>query len=221
MLRVGLTGGLGSGKSTAAGLFAGYGAHVIQADELGRQMMLPGERVYAAIVAAFGDDVILADGRLDRAVLARMAFSDGRVEELNAIVHPAVIGRQMELVEEIAARDPAAVVILESALIFETKYGGDDGWRNRFDRVVLVTASEELKVARFVARASAGRMLNAGERRELEDDAYRRLERQIPDEQKTALCDYVLTNDGALTELEWQVEQLWPLLGQQAAELTR
>jgi len=221
MLRVGLTGGLGSGKSTAAGLFAGYGAHVIQADELGRQMMLPGERVYAAIVAAFGDDVILADGRLDRAVLARMAFSDGRVEELNAIVHPAVIGRQMELVEEIAARDPAAVVIVESALIFETKYGGDDGWRNRFDRVVLVTASEELKVARFVARASAGRMLNAGERRELEDDAYRRLERQIPDEQKTALCDYVLTNDGALTELEWQVEQLWPLLGQQAAKLTR
>jgi dephospho-CoA kinase len=221
MLRVGLTGGLGSGKSTAAGLFAGYGAHVIQADELGRQMMLPGERVYAAIVAAFGDDVILADGRLDRAVLARMAFRDGRVEELNAIVHPAVIGRQMELVEEIAARDPAAVVIVESALIFETKYGGDDGWRNRFDRVVLVTASEELKVARFVARASAGRMLNAGERRELEDDAYRRLERQIPDEQKTALCDYVLTNDGALTELEWQVEQLWPLLGQQAAKLTR
>jgi dephospho-CoA kinase len=64
-------------------------------------------------------------------------------------------------------------------------------------------------------------MLNAGERRELEDDAYRRLERQIPDEQKTALCDYVLTNDGALTELEWQVEQLWPLLGQQAAKLTR
>ena len=221
MLRVGLTGGLGSGKSTAAGLFAGYGAHVIQADELGRQMMLPGERVYAAIVAAFGDDVILADGRLDRAVLARMAFSDGRVEELNAIVHPAVIGRQMELVEEIAARDPAAVVILESALIFETKYGGDDGWRNRFDRVVLVTASEELKVARFVARASAGRMLNAGERRELEDDAYRRLERQIPDEQKTALCDYVLTNDGALKELEWQVEQLWPLLEQQALELSQ
>jgi dephospho-CoA kinase len=221
MLRVGLTGGLGSGKSTAAGLFAGYGAHVIQADELGRQMMLPGERVYAAIVGAFGEDVILADGRLDRAVLARMAFSDGRVEQLNAIVHPAVIGRQMELVEEITARDPDAVVIVESALIFETKYGGDDGWRNRFDRVVLVTASEELKVARFVARASAGRILNAGERRELEDDAYRRLERQIPDEQKTALCDYVLTNDGALTELEWQVEQLWPLLGQQAAKLTR
>jgi dephospho-CoA kinase len=194
---------------------------VIQADELGRQMMLPGERVYAAIVGAFGEDVILADGRLDRAVLARMAFSDGRVEQLNAIVHPAVIGRQMELVEEITARDPDAVVIVESALIFETKYGGDDGWRNRFDRVVLVTASEELKVARFVARASAGRILNAGERRELEDDAYRRLERQIPDEQKTALCDYVLTNDGALTELEWQVEQLWPLLGQQAAKLTR
>jgi len=229
VLRVGLTGGLGSGKSTVAGIFAGFGAFVLEADELGRQMMLPGERVYEAIVAAFGEDVVLMDGRLDRAVLARMAFGEGRVEELNAIVHPAVIGRQMELVGEIAAKDPDAVVIVESALIFETKYGESKaeapepgeagGWSPRFDRLVLVTAAEELKVARFVARASSGRMLSAGERRELEDDAYRRLERQISDERKAAQCDYVLTNDGPLKELEWQVEQLWPLLQEQARNM--
>jgi len=244
VLRVGLTGGLGSGKSTIAGIFARLGAHALEADELGRQMMLPGEPVYAAVIAAFGDEVVLEDGRLDRAALARMAFADGRVDELNAIVHPAVIGRQAELVARIAAKDPAAVVIVESALIFETAYSesapndveeretdeGDAeeaqaqtdeaaGWRRRFDRIVLVTAPEELKVARFVARTSGGRMLSAGERAALEDDAHRRLERQISDEEKAAQCDYVLNNVGSRNELQWKVEQLWPRLQQQAKDL--
>jgi dephospho-CoA kinase len=238
VLRVGLTGGLGSGKSTVAGLFARLGAHVLEADELGRQMMLPGEPVYAAVIAAFGDDVVLEDGRLDRSALARMAFSDGRVDELNAIVHPAVIGRQAELVAEIAAKDPTAVVIVESALIFETAYdesGPEEvdegetgesetlvdnasGWRRRFDRIVLVTAPEELKVARYVARTSAGRMLSEGERAALEDDAHRRLERQIQDEQKVARCDYVLSNVGSRGELQWKVDQLWPRLQQQSKD---
>ena len=98
MLRVGLTGGLGSGKSTAARLFAALGAHVLQSDAIGRELMEPGQAVYAAIAAHFGDGVVLADGRLDRGKLARIAFADGRVEELNAIVHPAVIAREAELV---------------------------------------------------------------------------------------------------------------------------
>src|SRR5277367_5251223 len=122
MLRVGLTGGLGSGKSTAAKLFAALGAHVLQSDGIGRELMEPGQAVYAAIVAHFGDGVVRADGGLDRAALARIAFADGRVEELNAIVHPAVIARQAELSEAIFQRDPRAVVIVESALIFETNY---------------------------------------------------------------------------------------------------
>jgi dephospho-CoA kinase len=113
MLRVGLTGGLGSGKSTAARLFAALGAHVLQADAIGRLMMEPGESVYAAILAHFGDSVVAADGTLDRKALARIAFAEGRVEELNAIVHPAVIARQAELSEAIFARDPEAVVIVE------------------------------------------------------------------------------------------------------------
>ncbi len=216
MLRVGLTGGLGSGKSTAGRLFAAHGAYVLQADEIGRELMQPGQAVYGTIVAHFGKIVELPYGGLDRAALARIAFADGRVEELNAIVHPAVIARQAELAEEIVARDSVAVVMVESALIFETKYGGEDGWRRRFDRVILVTAPEEVKIARFVARAAGDAVLSDEARTGLEAEARRRLEQQISDERKASWCDYVLTNGGSLTELEWQVDQLWPILARDA-----
>lgn len=223
MLRVGLTGGLGSGKSTAARLFAALGAHVLQSDEIGRELMEPGHEVYAAIAAHFGQGVVRADGRLDRDALARIAFAEGRVEELNAIVHPAVIARQAELSEAIFARDPAAVVMVESALIFETNYSETNSsgrapaasgarWQSRFDRIILVTAPEEVKIARFVARSSGKEQLTPERTTELEEEARRRLARQMPDEQKSGLCDYVLTNGGALSELEWQVDQLWPIL---------
>src|ERR1700733_14071320 len=164
MLRVGLTGGLGSGKSTAARLFAAHGAHVIQADMIGRKLMEPGQAVYAGIVDHFGKGVVLPDGRLDRGALAKIAFADGRVEELNAIVHPAVIARQAKLNEAIFASDPHAVVMVESALIFETNYGGTQTdersrWSSRFDRIILVTAPEEAKIARFVARSTTGEVV--------------------------------------------------------------
>lgn len=216
MLRVGLTGGLGSGKSTAGRLFRSHGAHVLEADAIGRELMEPGQAVYDAIVAHFGPGAVLPSGELDRHALARVAFGAGRVEELNAIVHPAVIARQAELAEAIFARDPGAVVIVESALIFETKHsGGEDegaGWQRRFDRVILVTAPDEVKIARFVARAAGERTLTDREKAELEAEAQRRLDQQIPDEGKAAFCDYVLSNGGALTELEWQVDQLWLIL---------
>ncbi|MBB5342153.1 dephospho-CoA kinase [Tunturibacter empetritectus] len=214
MLRVGLTGGLGSGKSTAAKLFAALGAHILQSDAIGRELMKPGQPIYNGMVAHFGFGVVLADGTLDRAGLARIAFTEGRVEELNAIAHPLVIARQMELTEKIFQRESHAVVMVESALIFETHHGPADGsrWQSRFDRIILVTAPEEVKVARFVARSSAGKTIREEQRAELEAEAYRRLAQQISDEQKAALSDYVLTNGGALTELEWQVDQLWPIL---------
>jgi dephospho-CoA kinase len=110
------------------------------------------------------------------------------------------------------------VIIVESALIFETKHGGGEGWRQRFDKVVLVTAPEELKIARFVARAAKGSGLSDAEREALEAEAQRRMAQQISDEAKAAMSDYVLTNNGPLTELEWQVDQLWPILKGQAAQ---
>jgi dephospho-CoA kinase len=210
MLRVGLTGGLGSGKSTVGALLAAKGAHVLSSDEIGRQLMQPGQAVFAAIATHFGPSAVRTDGTLDRAALAHIAFADGRVEELNAIVHPAVIAREAELTEAIAKSEPDAVVIVESALIFETKHG--NGWPKRFDRVIVVRASEATKIVRFVARASTGRSLNPQEQAELEAEARRRLANQIPDEQKAPLCNYVLTNDGTPQELAAQIDALWPVL---------
>ena len=217
MLRVGLTGGLGSGKSTAAQRFAELGAFVFSADEIGREMMQPGEPVYAAIVEHFGEMVLAADGSLDRSALARIAFSEegnssGGLEELNVIVHPAVIARQAELMDDVAARDANAVAIVESALIFETKYGGDGGWHKRFDRLIFIKAPEELRIARFVARAAGGTSLRDQERQALRDEARRRIARQAETERNAMNCDTVLTNDGSIEQLQAQVDALWPML---------
>jgi dephospho-CoA kinase len=182
------------------------GAHVLSADEIARGLMEPGTAVFAAIVARFGAGVVRVDGRLDRAGLARIAFSDGRVEELNAIVHPATIRLQGEIASKIFEEEPDAVVVVESALIFETKYGETkygDGWRGRFDRMVLVMAPESLKIARFVARSGGG------DRAALEAEALRRLARMIPDEVKAKECDFVIENDRSFEVLRRRVEEVW------------
>jgi dephospho-CoA kinase len=208
MLRVGLTGGLGSGKSTVAAMLAARGAHVLSADEIGRELMQPDTAVSTAIAHHFGPQVVLPDGSLDRRELARLAFAEGRVEELNAIVHPATIARQQELAASIALADSHAILIVESALIFETNYGkaGASPWRERFDRLILVTAPEETKVARFVARSGAG------DSPAMAAEARRRLARMIPDADKVPLCDFVIANDGGLPALEAQVEAVWAAL---------
>lgn len=216
MLRVGLTGGLGSGKSTAAKMFAECGAYVFYADEIARELMQPGEQVYAETVKHFGPGVVAADGKLDRAALARMAFGDGRIEELEAIVHPATIARQAELIDEVAVHDPNAVVMVESALIFETKHGGEGGWHRRFDKLVFVKASEELQVRRFVERTAGGRTTSDEEREAAEAEARRRLAKQVETERNASRCDYVLENDGPLEQLRLQVETLWPVLREAA-----
>jgi dephospho-CoA kinase len=210
MLRVGLTGGLGAGKSTVAQMFAARGAVVLQSDAIGRELMEPGQAVYAAIVSRFGAAIVLPDGRLDRAALARAAFAQGQVEALNQIVHPAVIAAQQERMRGLPAD---AVVVVESALIFETKYAGPQGWSDRFDRLVLVTAPEPIKIARFLERAGA----TAETRDALEAEARRRLAVQMPDEAKVPFCDYILHNDGDVAGLEAQVDSIWQELKRAAA----
>ena len=231
MLRVGLTGGLGSGKSTAAMLFAQHGAYVLQADEIARELMQPGEAVYNSIVQHFGPGVVLSDGKLNRSELARLAFAEGRVEELNAIVHPATIAEQAAIATEIFADDPGAVVVVESALLFETKHSetkhgesaaGEDAtpWRKRFDCIVLVLASEEVKINRYIQRVAVGESLTPVRRSELEAEARRRLSQQIPDDEKIPLSDFVLVNDGNLEELEEQIDELWPMFQFASANTT-
>jgi len=214
MLRVGLTGSLGSGKSTVAAMLRALGAEVAEADELGRKLMEPGQAVFAQIVRVFGPEVIGSDGRLNRARLAELAFQGGRVNELNAIVHPAVIAAERRWTDEVFARNPAAVTVLESALIFEVERdararGEQEGvladWRRRMDRIVVVTAPDELKIARYAARVSPA----GADRDAAEADARRRLAHQIPDAVKAARADYVIDNAGDTSELCIHVEHLW------------
>jgi len=214
MLRVGLTGGLGSGKSTVAGYLRALGAHVVEADELGRTLMEPGQAVFASIVSAFGPEVVGLDGRLNRARLAEFAFQGGRINELNAIVHPAVILEQRSWMNQVFKEDPSAVAVVESALIFEVERdararGETESvladWRRRIDRIVVVTAPDETKVVRYAARVGgdeAGRAAAAA-------DAWVRLKHQIPDSEKAVKADFVLENMGDKDALRAQVVDLW------------
>jgi dephospho-CoA kinase len=206
MLRAGLTGGLGSGKSTVAGMFRLLGARVIEADAIGRELMSPGRKVYREIVKHFGPEVVNRDRTLNRALLADLAFRQNRLAELNRIVHPAVIAEQQRRAERIFTEDPNAVVIVESALIFEAdSQGTAPGWRRRFDKLMLVTAPDEIKIARYLVRMSDG----ARDIAELEADARARLAAQIPDSEKIPFCDYVIQNDGDLQQTQRQVERIF------------
>jgi dephospho-CoA kinase len=218
VLRAGLTGGLGSGKSTAAAMLRTLGAHVIEADALGRQLMEPGQPTFAAIVERFGSEVVGADGRLNRARLAELAFRHERLQELNDLVHPPVIEAQRRWMEEVFARDPATVAIIESALIFEVvrdaRARGDQDsvladWRRRIDRIIVVTASDEIKIRRYVARIQTSGRGTATNPDAIEADARNRLAHQVPDAEKIAQADYVLDNSGDLESLRAQVQALW------------
>jgi dephospho-CoA kinase len=212
MLRVGLTGDLGSGKSTVARMLAQRGAIVLSSDEMGRAMMQPGQAVYNEIVVRFGPSVVQADGSLDRRELARLAFdpTSPRVEELNAIVHPAVIGEQARLIDDLRRTQPHAIVVIESALIFSAR-DGVTPWHDRFDAIVLVTAPGEVKIARFVDRSAAGQALSPEQRHALEADARARLGKQSITPEQAADC-IVLENNGDLTSLTAEVDGLWETL---------
>lgn len=221
MLRVGLTGGLGSGKSTVARMLREFGAEVIESDELGRALMEPGHPAYDEIVRVFGADVTGADGRLNRPRLADLAFKANRVKELNAIIHPAVIEAQSDWMKQVFARDPAAVAVVVSALIFEVERDARDGGpataaysdlRKRIDKIVLVTASEEDKIARYVARVCTCGM----GMEKAEADARSRLAHQIPDAEKIGRADYVIDNNSDVDSLRPQVERLWSTLKRQS-----
>lgn len=213
MLRVGLTGGLGSGKSTVGVYLRELGAEVIEADELGRSMMEPGQAVFHEIVEEFGIGVLTPDGRLDRAKLAELAFRGGRLQDLNAIVHPAVIAAQGDWMRTISSRNHEAIAVVESALIFEVERdaiqrGESEGivsyWMRRFDKVIVVTAPDEVKIARYVARISPDGWSEA-----VATDARSRLARQMPDAQKAARADFVIANTGSVESLRSEVRAVW------------
>jgi len=205
-VRVGLTGSLGSGKTTVAAILRERGLDILEADTLAREMMQPGQEVFAQIAEHFGPTVVRPDGTLDRPRLATLAFSQGRLNELNRIVHPPVIAEQERRSNEIFARDPRAIVVIESALIFEAEaWGTVPDWRKRFDSIILVTAPDDLKVRRFLARILPANA-TADAHAAAERDARRRLEAQLPDSVKIPHADYVIDNSGALEATRRQAE---------------
>jgi dephospho-CoA kinase len=209
MLRVGLTGGLGSGKTTVTAIFRKLGAQVMEADEVARAMMQPGEAVYGQIVDAFGPAIVRADGTLDRRRLATIAFADGRLAELNAIVHPPVIAEQRRWMEALEREQPDAVAIYETALLFEaSKAAGTRDWQKRFDRRILVTAPESLRIARYVARLG-GPNVDAATRAALEKEARERIAAQMPDQEKMRLSDTVIRNDASFEDVTRQTEAVY------------
>ena len=150
MLRVGLTGGIACGKSTVATLFARRGAYIARADDIARQLMSPGTPVYQEVVRRFGRGILNADDSINRTRLAALAFAEeggaSRVEELNRLVHPAVVERQDAWMAEIGRRNPGAICMVEAALIYEAGAAG------HFDQVVVVTCRPEQKAERFARR---------------------------------------------------------------------
>lgn len=207
MLKVGLTGGIASGKSVVGELFAARGVHLIQADQIAHQLMQPGQAVYDEVVRHFGTAILNPDGSVNRPKLAEAAFGhpggSPRVIELNHIVHPVVIRRQDEWMEEMGRRDPGAIAMVEAALIIEA------GAAERFDRLIVVTCSEEQRVQRFAERLKID---VERARREVE----RRMTAQLPDAVKIKKADYVIDNSGSLDRTETQVRHVHALLKEEA-----
>ena len=190
MRRVGLTGGIGSGKSTVARLLADLGASVIDADAIAREVVAPGSEGLAALVATFGPRILTPEGSLDRAVLAEIAFADpGARERLNAITHPRIAARTAELM---SALPDDAVFVHDVPLLAEL------GLQKAYDLVVVVDAPDDLRVRRLVERGLS------------ETDARARIAAQATREQRLAVADVVIDNSGTLESLREQVESAWP-----------
>lgn len=203
MLRVGLTGGLASGKSFVGQALERLGCRLIQADELGHEVLLPGAEAYDAVVHEFGNGILEPDGTIDRQRLAAEVFDQPeRLVALNRLVHPHVIRREENLMREISERDPDAIVVMEAAILIET------GSHERFDKVILVVCSREQQIERAMERGLT------------REETLARLDRQMPLEAKRKYADYVVDTSGTKQDTLRQVEEMWRTLQRAAASFS-
>jgi dephospho-CoA kinase len=214
VLKVGLTGGIASGKSVVGEMFVALGAYVVQADRIAHSLMQPGEAVYNEVVRHFGQGILNRDGSVNRAKLAEAAFGSAtnaegqrasRIDELNRIVHPVVIRSQDEWMNAIGVQDPHAVAIVEAALILEAAAA------ERFDKLIVVTCNAEQRAERFAARQKID--LEAARK-----EVARRMAAQLSDEEKVKAADFVIDNSGSLDHTREQVQQVWRTLNAEAAD---
>lgn len=206
MLKVGLTGGIASGKSVVGAMFVGRGAHLVEADRIAHSLMQPGEPVYNEVVRHFGREILNSDGSVNRSKLAEVAFGppgtdqrSSRIAELNRIVHPAVIRSQEEWMDAIGSHDPNAVAIVEAALLIEA------GAANCFDHLIVVTCKTEQRAERFAARQKID--LESARK-----EVSRRMAAQLSDEEKIKFADDVIDNSGSLEATHQQVQAVWQKL---------
>jgi dephospho-CoA kinase len=180
MLRVGLTGGLGCGKSFVGDALEGYGCRLIRADELGHEVLGKGGEAYDEVVSEFGSGILGADGEIDRRALASRVFDHpDRLARLNAIVHPLVIRREEQLMSEFAAREPHGIAVVEAAILIET------GSFCRYDRLIVVSCTEAQQLERASRRPGASL-----------EDVRARLSRQLPLDEKLKFADFVIDTSG-------------------------
>jgi dephospho-CoA kinase len=189
MLKVGLTGGIASGKSTVGRMFADLGCRLIDSDLITRELFAAGGAVNEAVTAQFGPRVLAPDGSINRSVLAEIVFNNDELRaKLNHIVHPAIKRRQQEFLAAVNAEDPHAIGIVEAALIIET------GNHVHYDRIVVVTCSPEVQRRRLRERSSL-----------TDEQIEARIASQMPIEEKIRKADYVIDNSG---DLVWTREQV-------------
>ena len=197
-LRIGLTGGIGSGKSLVAGFFRELGAAVVDADAIAREVMAPGGPAYDAVMRAFGSGVLGRDGMLDRKALAARIFGDTAARmQLNALTHPHSRRRLAEEAERLSAQPGVEVVVLDIPLLLETT----DGRYLRLDGIVVVDATDEARLARLIARDGLSLA-----------DTRMRIEAQLSLREKVAQANWVIDNNGSSEKTRAQVGALWEAL---------
>jgi dephospho-CoA kinase len=188
MLLVGLTGGIASGKSSVGRALADLGCHLIEADELGHQVLLPGGEAYDAVVNLFGDQILDQEGLIDRRQLAKL-------EKLNRLVHPAVRAREDQMMAEIARADPKGIVVVAAAILVET------GSYKRYDKLIVVVCTAEQQLERALKRGPYTR-----------EEIRARLSHQLPLEEKVRLADYVIDTSGSKEHALEQVRAVYSSL---------
>jgi dephospho-CoA kinase len=200
VLNVGLTGGIGAGKSEVTRRFAALGAHIIDADALAREVVEPGTPGLDAVIAEFGPEVRAADGSLDREAVAAKVFGDDEARaRLNAIVHPLIGERVFQLLAEFEAADPDGILINDVPLIAES------GVAERYEVIIVVDAPVETQLDRLTRLRGM-----------TQEAAQARIDVQAGREQRLALADHVITNDGDLDSLQRQVDEVWAALQSRA-----
>jgi dephospho-CoA kinase len=196
----GLTGGIASGKSTVGRFFADLGTRVIDADALSHQLIRAPLPAYQEIVARFGTEILDASHEIDRRRLGSMVFGDsGKLQALNAILHPRIVERSFELAGEYLRADPHALVLVEAALIYEA------GIQSRFTKILVAWCRPEQQIARLVGKTGLS-----------QEEAERRVAAQMPADEKRRLADFVIDCSGSKENTRRQVGSLYPVLRQLA-----